>query len=620
MLQSVNASNYKDWPSSMTPVVVRPSSWKNGLSQTRNFPYSSRKYAFAIISVLIALLAWYTAVDLIAQFAVSEDWRTWLLGDSSILVSISTLGTNGVAAATSAVLGLALLSSRLDKRFATKTLEQQEVKLQRSEAYLAEAQRLSRTGSFGWKVSTGEVIWSDETFRILQYPRSLKPTLDLVLQRVHPADANFVRQTIKQKSLFERDFDFEHRLLMPDGSLKYVHVVAHALNDGNDNIDFVGAVMDVTERQRAQEELRESERNLRMLVEAIPGMVGIHSADGQNEYTNQRVLDYTGKTREEMVNEGWTSVFHPDDVDRVLITWFQSVASGEAHTFEFRLRRWDGVYRWFQSHSEPLRNSEGRIIRWYSLIVDIDDRRNAEEALRKTQFELAHVSRVTTMGELVASIAHEVNQPLGAIVTNGHACIRLLSRATPDLENSRAVIEHMIDDGLRASEVIKRIRNLSHKTPAEKTQLDINSAIREVIALVANDVRNGQVELRSELEADLPSVVGDRIQLQQVMLNLILNGKDAMSDLNASPRELTIKSSIDEKGEVVVAVRDSGPGLNPQEVERIFEPFFTTKAEGMGLGLSISRTIIEAHGGALWAERNKDKGATFTFSLPGCEE
>jgi C4-dicarboxylate-specific signal transduction histidine kinase len=247
---------------------------------------------------------------------------------------------------------------------------------------------------------------------------------------------------------------------------------------------------------------------------------------------------------------------------------------------------------------------------------EIAERQQAKHSLRQAQGDLAHVSRVTTMGELVASIAHEVNQPLGAIVTNGSACLRLLSREMPELEKSREVIGRMIDDGMRASEVIKRIRDLLHKAPFEKAPLNINETVREVIALVSSDVLRSKVELQAELAADLPPVVGDRIQLQQVILNLILNARDAMSEVATHPRKLLITSRKSKSGDVVVAVRDSGKGLNAKDAERIFEPFFTTKAEGMGLGLSISRRIIEDHGGTLLATANPDKGATIQFSLP----
>jgi signal transduction histidine kinase len=247
---------------------------------------------------------------------------------------------------------------------------------------------------------------------------------------------------------------------------------------------------------------------------------------------------------------------------------------------------------------------------------EIAERKQAEQALHKAQGDLAHIGRVTTMGELVASIAHEVNQPLGAIVTNGSACVRLLSRATPDLDKSREIIGRMIKDGMRASEVIRRIRDLLHKATSDKTLLNINETVQEVIELVNSDLRRSNIKLLTELIADSPPVVGDRIQLQQVILNLILNARDAMNEVRTHSRELLITTKRGKSGDVMVAVRDSGKGLDPKEAERIFDPFFTTKAEGMGLGLSISRRIIEDHGGALWATANEGKGATMQFSLP----
>lgn len=247
---------------------------------------------------------------------------------------------------------------------------------------------------------------------------------------------------------------------------------------------------------------------------------------------------------------------------------------------------------------------------------EITERRHAEEALYQAQADLAHVSRVTTMGELVALIAHEVNQPLGAIVTNGSACVRLLSREPPELDKSRAIVERIIDDGMRASEVIKRIRGLLHKAPSQKAPLDINETVLEVVELVRSDVRRGGVAFLTDLAGDLPPVLGDRVQLQQVILNLILNAKDAMKGTQTGPRELRVTSSTNGAVEVVVAVRDTGRGLDPQDAERVFDPFFTTKAEGTGLGLSISRRIIEDHGGLMWAAANRDQGTTVQFSLP----
>ena len=251
-----------------------------------------------------------------------------------------------------------------------------------------------------------------------------------------------------------------------------------------------------------------------------------------------------------------------------------------------------------------------------ALRVEIADHKRAAEALDKAQAELAHVTRVMTMGELAASIAHEVNQPLGAIVTNGQACLRLLSREPPSVDKSREVIERMIGDGMRASEVIKRIRALLKKTAAEKAPLNINETIQEVVSMANGEAQRSKVRLLTELAPGLPPVVGDRVQLQQVILNLILNGRDAMSGVEGRQRELLISSGNGGPEGILVAVRDSGAGFDLRDADRIFEPFFTTKSEGMGLGLSISRTIIEAHGGRLWAAPNDDRGATVRFTLP----
>src|SRR6266850_2069524 len=289
--------------------------------------------------------------------------------------------------------------------------------------------------------------------------------------------------------------------------------------------------------------------------------------------------------------------------------WSTPILSSEGRVFgTFAI-----YYREARSPNPQEQNLMEQITNLASIALE---REQAEEALRKAQADLAHVSRVTTMGELVATIAHEVNQPLGAIVTNGSVCVRLLSRDTPDLDKSREIIGRMIKDGMRASEVIKRVRELLHKAPSEKTPLNINETVQEVIDLVNSDLRRSKVELLIELAGDLPTVVGDRIQLQQVILNMILNAKDAMSEVHTHPRELLITTLKNDSSGIVVAVQDSGKGLDPKDAESIFDPFFTTKADGMGLGLSISRRIIEDHGGRMWATPNEPQGAVFQFTLP----
>ena len=494
--------------------------------------------------------------------------------------------------------------------------------LQESEARLREAQRIAQVGYWDRDLETDRISWSDQAYRIFGLPPQERAIDFAAVQELtHPEDQQIVARAVTEALRGDARYDIEYRVVRPGGEVRIVHSQSDVTRDelGRPRRMF-GTIQDITERRRAEDELRASERNLRLLIETIPGMICRGSATGEIEYVNQRVLDYTGKTLEDVAGFGWASVLHPDDAERVLSTYLQSIATGQTHEVEYRLRRRDGTYRWFQSRADPLRDSEGRVINWYGLLYDIEDRKNAEAILRKTEVELAHATRVMTMGELVASIAHEVNQPLGAIVTNGHACVRLLSREVPDLERSLEVIGRMIKDGMRASEVIKRIRELMHKSPAEMALLNINETIEEVVALVSSDILRNKIELNADLQADLPLVLGDRIQLQQVVLNLILNAKDAMSGEQMHPRDLQITTRKTGSDGILVAVRDTGHGLNGNDVERIFEPFFTTKAEGMGLGLSISRTIIETHGGTLWATRNEDRGATIQFALPGNSE
>jgi C4-dicarboxylate-specific signal transduction histidine kinase len=306
---------------------------------------------------------------------------------------------------------------------------------------------------------------------------------------------------------------------------------------------------------------------------------------------------------------------HPDDLARFMDEWRVALAGGKPLETEARLRRADGEYRWLLIRAVPLRDETGKIVKWYGTSADVEDLKRAEEALSKSHAELAHVTRVTTMGELAASIAHEVNQPLSAIVNNGSACLRWLNSATPNLDETRDAARRIIRDGNRAGEVIARIRSLLRKTDAEKARLDINQTIREVIKLTRNEAARKGVALRMDLAADLPPVLGDRVQLQQVILNLVMNGVDAMASASGGPRELLIRSRPYESDKALVAVQDSGVGLEGQDLEKIFDAFYTTKPQGMGMGLAISRSIVEDHGGQLWAAPNDGPGATFQFTL-----
>ena len=364
--------------------------------------------------------------------------------------------------------------------------------LQRSEAFLAEGQRISRTGSWGWNLSTGKLVWSEEHCRIFGFdPTEAEPTFQFFQNRLHPEDRALVQRTLDRAILERSGFSLEFRILLPDGSIKYLHGVGRpVLRASGDLDDYIGTTMDITERKRG------------------------------------------------------------------------------------------------------------------------------EEALRNAQADLTRVARLTTIGELAASIAHEINQPIGAMVASGNACLRWLAKDQPQLDEARRAVERIVRDGHRASEVIKSVRALAGTSAPVNAELDINAALREVLSLMRGELHQHDVALETDLSDGLEPVMGDRVQLEQVVLNLILNAVDAMSTNTSAPRVLRVRSQSGEPGAVLITVEDSGPGLAPEAVDRLFEAFFTTKPSGMGMGLSICRSIVEAHGGRLWASQRSPHGAVFQFTVP----
>ncbi|MFL9966183.1 PAS domain S-box protein [Paraburkholderia sediminicola] len=362
--------------------------------------------------------------------------------------------------------------------------------LRKSQAqYFAEAQKLSRTGSFGWNVSTSELFWSEQTSSIFEYDPAAVPSVELVRQRVHPDDIPLFEEKVANARSLAAEFDIEHRLLFPDGRVKHLHVVGRTADGQPDNRAFIGAVMDVT------------------------GM------------------------------------------------------------------------------------------------------KQTEEQLRHAQSELERVSRVTALGELSASIAHEVGQPLSAIVTNGEACLRWLHRQPPDMEEIESCVSQMTDQGNRAAEIVQRVRKLMKGGPPERAPIAINDVVEEAIALIRRDIERQGGSLTRRLARGLPLIVGDLVQLQQVLVNLIMNGLQSMASVSGR-RELIVQSRLDPEGNIVVAIKDSGAGIQEANLPQLFEPFFTTRSSGMGMGLAISSSIVEAHRGRIWASNNPEGGATFSFSLP----
>jgi PAS domain S-box-containing protein len=361
--------------------------------------------------------------------------------------------------------------------------------LQRSEAHLAEAQRLSHTGSFSWWINAGDRYWSKEIYSIMGVDETVKPSLHLIMQRVHPDDRALVREMLNRVSRGGREYDFEHRLIMPDGATKYIHLRAHRYVRQDGNAELVGAMMDITEAKKAQ------------------------------------------------------------------------------------------------------------------------------DALQEAQGKLAHVSRVTTLGQMSTSIVHEVSQPLGAISTNAGTALRWLDRDVPDVAEARATMDLIVKDAHRAAEVVRRIRAFSRKAELRMTAVDVNDVLLEAISLIKHEALRHGVQIRFDLASDLPMLRGDRIQLQQVIVNLAVNGMEAMSRIRDDERVLTVRTQRAQSGGVSVIIEDAGVGIDSADVDRIFEAFHTTKPNGLGMGLSICRSIIEAHGGKLWASPNVGPGATFQFTI-----
>jgi PAS domain S-box-containing protein len=404
--------------------------------------------------------------------------------------------------------------------------------------------------------------------------------------------------------------------LIAGGHAPFALLPAVVLGGGCLMAPVFGLTVYLAQRAQAQAAaMRARERDLSLIIETIPALVWCASPDGELTYVNQRILDYTGASLGELAQAGWVNFLNPDDVQQTLTMWTNAVRTGNRHDVQYRLRRHDGVYRWFHVLGQAMLDAEGRVKQWYGLLIDIDDRKNVEEALRRTETRLSQAAQIATVGELAASIAHEINQPLAAIVTNAQVCLRWLMRDVPNLEEAREAAKYIARDGKRAGDVISRIRALVRNTGSEKAPLDINQAIEDVVHLTEQEALRKGVALRTELAGDLPFVPGDRVQLQQVLLNLIMNGMEAMSSVANGVRELLVYSRLYESNQVLVGVQDSGIGIEPENLKKIFDPFYTTKSQGMGMGLAICRSIVENHGGKLWASPNDGPGATFKFTL-----
>jgi PAS domain S-box-containing protein len=427
---------------------------------------------------------------------------------------------------------------------------------------------------------------------------------------VHPDDQELLKNEWLQCNELGRPMDVDHRVRRFDGAYRWIHVRGEPLlDDGKRIVRWYYVFTDIDDQRRAEEALRESERHLELLVETIPAHIARITVEGTLDYVNRRVVEYLGQEMEQIGEH----VIHPDDRDACLGKWHHALKTREPWEDTYRLRRADGEYRWFSHRIEPLLDRAGRVVFWYAVGFDITNSRETEETPRRTQRRLSAAMQVATIAELSASIAHEINQPLASLVTNAHACQTWLSHDPPNLERAQVTLERIIRDGHSAADVVRRIRALFKDAAPVKAPLDINQIVAEVLRVIADELRGNGIVVETELQTDLPMIEADRVQIQQLLINLVHNAMEAMLGVTDRAKSLLI-SSRRQDGELVIQVRDHGLGI--KEPALMFEPFFTTKGSGMGMGLSICRSIVEAHGGRIWAVANEDAGMTFSITLP----
>jgi len=487
---------------------------------------------------------------------------------------------------------------------------------QRAEEALHESERELRQlidsvpGMISVADSAGQLEYANK--RLLDYTGKTLEELKGFegLKLTHPDEEEMVKNGWLRCCALGQPYELDHRFKRFDGVYRWVHARVDPLRDAQGRIvRWYGLLTDIDDQRKAEEALRQSEHHLELLVETIPALVGRTTPEGKLDYVNRRVVEYTGLD----LGQLGIQAVHRDDRYHRFLKWRHALRTGEPWEDTYRLRRADGEYRWFYQRSEPLLDRDGRVVCWYSVSFDISDNKEMEETLRGTRRKLSAAMQVATVAELSASIAHEINQPLASVVTNAQAAQTWLSHDPPNLERTRATLERIVRDGHSAAEVVRRIRALFKEAVPVKALLDLNQIVAEVLRVLSDELRDHGIIVTTELQADLPMIAADHVQIQQTLINIVHNATEATNGVTDRAKSLLL-SSRRQGEELLIQVRDNGVGSKDPTL--IFEPFFTTKESGMGMGLSICRSIVEAHGGRVWATANEDAGMTFSVALP----
>jgi signal transduction histidine kinase len=501
--------------------------------------------------------------------------------------------------------------------------------LKRTEANLEEAQRITHTGHYGLNTVSGEIFWSEEVYRIYEVDPDTKLTVDLIYGRAHPEERQLIKDFIEIGPHDGKKLDIEHRLVMPNGSIKYIQIVVRAVRDELGEINLVGTAADITSMKQAQFRLETTVAEVQKqasLIESSGFFVGYGSAVGHFHYLNLAARRLAGIEPDANISAyQMNDLYRPEDRNLYASIVLPALLRDGRWEGECVVRNMktgadvDVMQTVFFDSDRNVAASTGvtiicRDITEYKRQMTIQ--KEAEEALQKARAELAHVARLTTMGEFAASIAHELNQPLMAIVTSAETCLLRLAKEPPELDKAQEAAERVVRNGHRAAHVVKSIRAMIQKSEPSMEPLDINSVVRDVLDLLLLELRRHGVSVNLELRSDLKPVIGDRVQLEQVVMNLVTNGIEAMSGVWGGQRILRVVTQPGEDANVLIEIEDSGAGMDRAKADRIFEPFFTTKNHGIGMGLPICRSIVEAHSGRLWVTPRLDRGSVFHLTLP----